>query len=199
MHRRAGRGGGHRGSAVKRRRGDKRPRVPAYGMIAAAPPAAGDQGQPRFARLIKADYGVSDVFADAWSAPAFMKTNDSAINGGTVRGVPGARSGSGDWRQACARCLARYARDYAAAGVPLTCAGPENETTITPPQEIMSPARTADLTGIPGPRGPGGAHVTPYPAGASRRLSARPPVTVRDGAFTATLPPRSLVTCNIRS
>jgi hypothetical protein len=75
----------------------------------------------------------------------------------------------------------------------------ENETTITPPQEIMSPAQTADLTGIRGPRGPGGAHVTPYPTGPSHQLSAQPPVTVRDGAFTATLPPRSLVTYNIRS
>ena len=38
-----------------------------------------DQGQLWFAKQIKADYGVSDVFADAWSAPGFMKTNDSPI------------------------------------------------------------------------------------------------------------------------
>ena len=38
-----------------------------------------DQGQLWFAKQIKADYGVTDVFADAWSAPAFMKSNDSAI------------------------------------------------------------------------------------------------------------------------
>jgi O-glycosyl hydrolase len=49
-----------------------------------------DQGQLWFAKQIKADYGVSDMFADAWSAPAFMKTNDSAINGGTVCGISGA-------------------------------------------------------------------------------------------------------------
>ena len=36
-----------------------------------------DQGQLWFAKQIKADYGVTDVFADAWSAPGFMKTNDS--------------------------------------------------------------------------------------------------------------------------
>ncbi len=48
-----------------------------------------DQGQLWFAKQIKADYGAS-VFADAWSAPGFMKTNNSAINGGTVCGVPGA-------------------------------------------------------------------------------------------------------------
>ena len=37
-----------------------------------------DQGQLWFAKQIRADYGVTDVFADAWSAPGFMKTNDSA-------------------------------------------------------------------------------------------------------------------------
>jgi hypothetical protein len=63
MHRRAGRGGGHRGSAVKRRRGDKRPRGPAHGMIAAALPAAEDQEKPWLARQIKAGRGVSDVLA----------------------------------------------------------------------------------------------------------------------------------------
>ena len=111
-----------------------------------------DQGQLWFARQIKADYGVSDVFADAWSAPAFMKTNDSAINGGTVCGVPGASCKSGDCRQAYASYLVQYAKDYAAAGVPLSYLGPENETTIAPPQDsmIMSPAQTANFMGILG-------------------------------------------------
>ncbi|HTX09672.1 MAG TPA: glycoside hydrolase family 30 beta sandwich domain-containing protein [Solirubrobacteraceae bacterium] len=105
-----------------------------------------DQGQLWFAKQIKADYGAS-VFADAWSAPAFMKTNDSAISGGTLCGVPGARCKSGDWRQAYANYLVQYAKDYAAAGVPLSYVGPENETTISPPQDsmIMSPAQTADF------------------------------------------------------
>jgi glucuronoarabinoxylan endo-1,4-beta-xylanase len=111
-----------------------------------------DQGQLWFAKRIKADYGVSDVFADAWSAPAFMKSNDSAINGGTVCGVPGASCKSGDWRQAYADYLVQYAEDYAAAGVPLSYLGPENETTIAPPQDsmIMSPAQTANLMEILG-------------------------------------------------
>jgi O-glycosyl hydrolase len=111
-----------------------------------------DQGQLWFAKQIKAGYGVSDVFADAWSAPAFMKSNDSAINGGTVCGVPGASCKSGDWRQAYADYLVQYAEDYAAAGVPLTYVGPENETTIAPPQDsmIMSPAQTANLMEVLG-------------------------------------------------
>ncbi len=111
-----------------------------------------DQGQLWFAKQIKADYGVSDVFADAWSAPAFMKSNDSAINGGTVCGVPGASCKSGDWRQAYANYLVQYAKDYAAAGVPLTYVGPENEGNLKVPQDsmIMSPAQTASFMAILG-------------------------------------------------
>src|SRR5579871_2449512 len=118
--------------------------MPSYLTLAAIDQ---DQGQLWFAKQIKADYGVRDVFADAWSAPAFMKTNDSAIHGGTVCGVPGARCKSGDWRQAYADYLVQYAKDYAAAGVPLTYVGPENEATIAPPQDsmIMSAAQTANL------------------------------------------------------
>jgi len=110
-----------------------------------------DQGQLWFAQRIRADYGAS-VFADAWSAPAFMKTNDSAINGGTVCGVPGASCQSGDWRQAYANYLVQYAKDYAAAGVPLSYVGPENETTMAVSQDsmIMSPAQTANFMGILG-------------------------------------------------
>jgi O-glycosyl hydrolase len=110
-----------------------------------------DQGQLWFAKQIKADYGAS-VFADAWSAPAFMKTNGSAINGGTVCGVPGANCKSGDWRQAYASYLVQYAKDYAAAGVPLTYVGPENEANLSVGQDsmIMSPAQTANFTAILG-------------------------------------------------
>lgn len=119
-----------------------------------------DQGQLWFAKQIKADYGAS-VFADAWSAPAFMKTNDSAIRGGTLCGVPGARCKSGDWRQAYANYLVQYAKDYAAAGVALTYVGPENEANPPPgvpgaggppPQDsmIMTSAQTANFMPILG-------------------------------------------------
>ncbi|MGZ4286618.1 MAG: glycoside hydrolase, partial [Solirubrobacteraceae bacterium] len=110
-----------------------------------------DQGQLWFAKQIKADYGAS-VFADAWSAPGFMKTNDSAINGGTVCGVPGASCTSGDWRQAYANYLVQYAKDYAAAGVPLSYVGPENEGNLAVPQDsmIMSPAQSANFVAVLG-------------------------------------------------
>ena len=121
-----------------------------------------DQGQLWFAEQIKADYGVSDVFADAWSAPAFMKTSDSAFKGGTLCGVPGATCKSGDWRQAYASYLVQYAKDYAAAGIPLTYVGPENEANPppagaqraggSPAQDsmIMSAAQTANFMAILG-------------------------------------------------
>jgi O-glycosyl hydrolase len=110
-----------------------------------------DQGQLWFAKQIKADYGAS-VFADAWSAPGFMKTNGSAINGGTVCGVAGADCKSGDWRQAYANYLVQYAKDYAAAGVPLSYVGPLNEGDLSVPQDsmLMSPAQTANLMRILG-------------------------------------------------
>ena len=110
-----------------------------------------DQGQLWFAKQVKANYGAS-VFADAWSAPGFMKTNHSAINGGTVCGVTGAHCKSGDWRHAYADYLVQYAKDYAAAGVPLTYVGPLNEGNLKVPQDsmIMSPAQTADFMSILG-------------------------------------------------
>ncbi|HLI60830.1 MAG TPA: glycoside hydrolase family 30 beta sandwich domain-containing protein [Solirubrobacteraceae bacterium] len=112
-----------------------------------------DQGQLWFARRIKADYGITDVFADAWSAPGFMKTNGSPINGGTLCGVPGATCASGDWRQAYANYLAQYAKDYAAAGDPLSYVGPENEANIGPAYDsmIMSPAQSANFMEVLGP------------------------------------------------
>jgi glucosylceramidase len=48
-------------------------------------------------------------------------------------------------------------------------------------------------------RGHSRAHVTPYLTDATHQLSAQSPITVRNSAFTATLPPRSLVTYDIRS
>ena len=120
-----------------------------------------DQGQLWFAKRIKADYGAT-VFADAWSAPGFMKTNHAAIRGGTLCGVPGTDCKSGDWRRAYADYLVQYARDYADAGVPLAYVGPENESNPPPagaragggePAQdsmIMSGAQTANFMGILG-------------------------------------------------
>jgi len=112
-----------------------------------------DQDQLTMAQAIKSTYGVTNVFADAWSAPAFMKTNNSAINGGTLCGVSGATCSSGNWEQAYANYLKQYAADYAAAGVPLTYVGPENEANLSPSYDgmVMSPAQTAQFLDVLGP------------------------------------------------
>ena len=112
-----------------------------------------DQGQLWFAQQIKARYGVTNVFADAWSAPGFMKTNNSTSNGGQVCGVTGASCGSGDWRQAYANYLVQYAKDYSAAGDPLTYIGPSNEPDFSASYDsmTMSGAQMASLVDVVGP------------------------------------------------
>jgi O-glycosyl hydrolase len=112
-----------------------------------------DQGQLWFAQQIKQDFGVSNVFADAWSAPGFMKTNGSTANGGQVCGTTGASCSSGDWRQAYANYLVQYARDYANAGVPLSYIGPSNEPDYSASYDsmTMSPAQMASLLDVVGP------------------------------------------------
>ncbi|MFC0434319.1 cellulose binding domain-containing protein [Kutzneria buriramensis] len=124
--------------------------TPSYASLASI---GQDQGQLWFAQQIKSRYGVSDVFADAWSAPAFMKTNNSTANGGQVCGVTGASCGSGDWRQAYSNYLVQYAKDYAAAGVPLTYLGPSNEPDYSANYDsmTMSPAQMANLLDVLGP------------------------------------------------
>jgi O-glycosyl hydrolase len=47
-------------------------------------------------------------------------------------------------------------------------------------------------------RGLDATHATPYLTNATHELSAQTPITIRSSAFTATLPPRSLVTYAIR-
>jgi O-glycosyl hydrolase len=112
-----------------------------------------DAGQLWFAQQIKADYGVTNVFADAWSAPAFMKTNNATDNGGAVCGLSGATCSSGNWVQAYANYLEQYAADYAAAGDPLSYIGPENEANLSTSYDSMqlSPAQTAQLLDTLGP------------------------------------------------
>ena len=84
---------------------------------------------------------------------AFMKTNNSTSSGGAVCGSPGATCSSGDWRQAYANYLVQYAKDYSAAGIPLTYLGPENEANLSTSYDSMqmSPAQTANFLDVLGP------------------------------------------------
>ncbi|HVV20178.1 MAG TPA: glycoside hydrolase, partial [Pseudonocardiaceae bacterium] len=124
--------------------------TPSYASLASI---GQDQGQLWFAQQIKSRYNVSNVFADAWSAPAFMKTNNSTANGGQVCGVTGASCSSGDWRQAYANYLVQYAKDYAAAGVPLSYVGPSNEPDFSANYDSMTMSGTqmANLLDVVGP------------------------------------------------
>jgi O-glycosyl hydrolase len=112
-----------------------------------------DQGQLWFAQQIKQDFGVTNVFADAWSAPGFMKTNGATANGGQVCGAVSASCSSGDWRQAYANYLLQYAKDYANAGVPLSYIGPSNEPDFSANYDsmTMSPAQMASVLDVVGP------------------------------------------------
>jgi O-glycosyl hydrolase len=112
-----------------------------------------DSGQLWFDQQAKSRYGISNVFADAWSAPGFMKTNGSASNGGQVCGSTGATCSSGDWRQAYANYLVQYARDYASAGVPLSYIGPSNEPDFSASYDsmTMSGSQMASVLDVVGP------------------------------------------------
>jgi glucosylceramidase len=76
-------------------------------------------------------YGVQQIYADAWSAPGYMKTNGTDSGGGYLCGVTGESCPSGDWRQAYANELAQYIKFYAQSGVRITDVGFLNEPELT--------------------------------------------------------------------
>jgi O-glycosyl hydrolase len=112
-----------------------------------------DMGQLWFAQQVKALYGVTNVYADAWTAPAFMKVNGTTDNGSALCGVTGATCSSGNWVQAYANYLKQYAADYSAAGIPLSYIGPENEANLSTSYDSMqlTPAQTAQVLDVLGP------------------------------------------------
>jgi O-glycosyl hydrolase len=115
-------------------------------------PLGNDDNQVPLTQLAE-QYGVNTVMADAWSAPGFMKTNGSAINGGTLCGVPGASCSSGDWRQAYANYLVQYLRDYAADGIKVSYVDFENEANFAPGYDsmIMSGSQNVNFIDVLGP------------------------------------------------
>src|SRR5579884_636012 len=92
-----------------------------------------DGGQLTFSQQAKS-IGATQFYADAWSAPQYMKTNGSLLNGGYVCGMPSPAPScsSGDWRQAYANYLAQYAKFYSQAGLPLSYVDFVNEPNFTP-------------------------------------------------------------------
>ncbi|KAI9710557.1 MAG: hypothetical protein M1820_002693 [Bogoriella megaspora] len=76
-------------------------------------------------------YGVKTIYADAWSAPGFMKTNGNQGNGGYLCGVTGQTCSSGDWRQAYANFLVQYVKFYRQENINITHLGFLNEPDFT--------------------------------------------------------------------
>ncbi len=111
-----------------------------------------DGGQVWLAREA-AERGVRRFYADAWSAPGYMKTNGSDSNGGTLCGVPGATCASGDWRQAYANYLVQYLRFYAQEGIRITDLGFTNEPDLTTSYASMrfTPEQVVDFIHVLGP------------------------------------------------
>lgn len=71
------------------------------------------------------------VYADAWSAPGCMKTNDNENNGGLICGVRGSNC-TADWRQAYADYLVQYVRYYENLGINISMLGAYNEPDYNP-------------------------------------------------------------------
>lgn len=76
-------------------------------------------------------YGVTRFYANAWSAPGFMKTNGVDINGGYLCGVTGETCSSGNWMPAYAQFLIQYIKYYASVGININYLGFLNEPDYT--------------------------------------------------------------------
>lgn len=89
-------------------------------------------------------YGVNRFFADAWSAPGYMKDNGDARNGGTL--LP-------EWQRAYANYLVQYTKFYAREGVRITDLGFTNEPDWTAGYESMrfTPEQAARFVKVLGP------------------------------------------------
>ncbi|MEV7971038.1 glycoside hydrolase, partial [Sphaerisporangium sp. NPDC088356] len=111
-----------------------------------------DGGQVWLARQAKA-YGVKRFYADAWSAPGYMKDNGTDANGGTLCGLTGTSCASGDWRRAYAEYLVRFTKFYAREGIKITDLGFTNEPDLTVSYASMrfTPEQAAEFVKVLGP------------------------------------------------
>ncbi|MFY1692686.1 glycoside hydrolase family 30 protein [Plantactinospora sp. WMMB782] len=97
--------------------------------------------------------GIDRFYADAWSAPGYMKDNGTDTNGGALCGLQGVTCASGDWREAYARYLVQYARFYRQEGIRLDEIGFTNEPDWTTSYASMrfTPAQAAEFMKVLGP------------------------------------------------
>jgi len=76
------------------------------------------------------DYGVDMFYADAWSAPGYMKTNGRDDQGGYLCGVTGAVCATGSWIKTYADYLVQYVKFYLSEGIPIRYLGFVNEPNL---------------------------------------------------------------------
>lgn len=97
--------------------------------------------------------GVRHFYADAWSAPGYMKDNGSDAGGGSLCGLSGVACASGDWREAYARYLVRYAEFYRQEGIRIDEIGFTNEPDYTASYASMrfTPAQAVEFLKVLGP------------------------------------------------
>ncbi|KKO99734.1 cellulosome enzyme [Trichoderma harzianum] len=88
-----------------------------------------DEGQVWFTKQA-VSYGVKTIYADAWSAPGYMKTNGDEATPGYLCGTAGHTCSTGDWRQAFANYLVQYVKFYKQEGLDITHLGFLNEPDI---------------------------------------------------------------------
>ncbi|MFI7700203.1 glycoside hydrolase [Nonomuraea sp. NPDC049480] len=102
-----------------------------------------DNSQVWVAKEAKA-YGVKRFFADAWSAPGYMKDNGDDKNGGQL--LP-------EWQRAYANYLVAYTKFYAKEGIKITDLGFTNEPDWTATYASMrfTPEQAAQFVKVLGP------------------------------------------------
>lgn len=111
-----------------------------------------DSGQVWFAKEAQ-KRGVTNFYANAWTAPGYMKTNGIYNQGGTLCGLQGATCESGDWRTAYAKYLVQYAKFFAQEGIDIKTIGFTNEPDYTTSYESMrfTPEQAAEFVAHFGP------------------------------------------------
>lgn len=111
-----------------------------------------DDGQVWLAKQAQS-YGVNRFFANAWSAPGYMKDNGTENNGGQLCGLSGTSCASGDWRRAYANYLVQYTKFYAQEGIRINDIAFTNEPNWTTSYASMrfTPAQAVEYTKIFGP------------------------------------------------
>ncbi|KAJ6119140.1 hypothetical protein N7523_003420 [Penicillium sp. IBT 18751x] len=111
--------------------------------------SVGDDASQIFWSKKAREMGVKYIYADAWSAPGFMKTNNDYISGGYLCGVTGHSCSSGDWRQAYANYLVKYLQDYASQGITVDFVGFLNEPEFAPSYDSMTSNGTEAASFLP--------------------------------------------------